>query len=125
MANSLRALWITTAVYAVLVISLLSYKPLWLDELLTLVEVRLPTTAEMIRELPAVPGSSPLTFLEQRYLLNAIGFSKAKARLPAAVFGIARPFLRRGLLALRLEHDATLDRFGAAGDFPLDAALQR
>ena len=71
MANSLRALWITTAVYAVLVISLLSYKPLWLDEMLTLVEVRLPTTAEMMRELPAVPGSSPLTFLEQRYLLNA------------------------------------------------------
>ncbi len=101
LANSLRALWITTAVYAVLVISLLSYKPLWLDEMLTLVEVRLPTTAEMIRELPAVPGSSPLTFLEQRYLLNAIGFSKAKARLPAAVFGIASVFAA-GLLALRL-----------------------
>ncbi len=101
LTNSLRSLWIATAVYAVLVFSLLSYKPLWLDEVLTLVEVRLPTTAEMIRELPAVPGSSPLTFLEQRYLINAIGYSKVKARLPAAVFGIAAIFAA-GLLALRL-----------------------
>jgi uncharacterized membrane protein len=101
LANSLRSLWIATAIYAVLVISLLSYKPLWLDEMLTLVEVRLPTTAEMMRELPAVPGSSPLTFLEQRYLFDAVGFSKAKARLPAAVFGIASVFAA-GLLALRL-----------------------
>jgi hypothetical protein len=101
LTNSLRWLWITTGVYAALVISLLSFKPLWLDEMLTLVEVRLPTTGEMIRELPSVPGSSPLPFLEQRYLLNAIGFSKAKARLPAALFGIASIFTA-GLLARRL-----------------------
>lgn len=69
--------------------------------MLTLVEVRLPTTAEMIHELPSVPGSSPLPFLEQRYLLNATGFSKAKARLPAALFGIASIFAA-GLLARRL-----------------------
>jgi uncharacterized membrane protein len=85
----------------VLVISLLSFKPLWLDEMLTLVEVRLPTTADMIRELPAVPGSSPLPFLEQRFLLNLTGFSTAKARLPAALFGIASIFAA-GLLARRL-----------------------
>lgn len=101
MTNSLRSLWITTGIYAVLVISLLSFKPLWLDEMLTLVEVRLPTTAEMIHELPAVPGSSPLTFLEQRYVFDVIGFSKANARLPAALFGIASIFAA-GLLARRL-----------------------
>ena len=101
MTNSLRSLWITTGLYAVLVLSLLSFKPLWLDEMLTLVEVRLPTAAEMIHELPAVPGSSPLTFLEQRYLFDVIGFSEAKARLPAALFGIASIFAA-GLLARRL-----------------------
>lgn len=101
MTNSLRSLWITTGLYAVLVLSLLSFKPLWLDEMLTLVEVRLPAAAEMIHELPAVPGSSPLTFLEQRYLFDVIGFSKAKARLPAALFGIASIFAA-GLLARRL-----------------------
>jgi hypothetical protein len=101
LTNSLRSVWITTGIYAVLVISLLSFKPLWLDEMLTLVEVRLPTAMEMIHELPAVPGSSPLTFLEQRYVFDVIGFSKAKARLPAALFGIASIFAA-GLLARRL-----------------------
>jgi hypothetical protein len=118
LANSLRSLWITTAVYGVLVISLLSYKPLWLDEVLTLVEVRLPTTAQMMRELPFVPGSSPLTFLEQHYLLSVIGYSKAKSRLPAAVFGIAAVFAA-GLLAMRLGMRRPWIAAALLGIFPL------
>jgi len=74
--------------YAILVLSLLSATPLWLDELLQLRGVGRRTWAELIYWVQSNPGASPLPYLLQEAAIRAFGFSTFVARLPAALCSI-------------------------------------
>jgi 4-amino-4-deoxy-L-arabinose transferase-like glycosyltransferase len=88
----MRAALLTTAVFAISVAALLGALPLWLDEILQLLETRDASTAEMIAHLPRNSGAAPLGYLVQHASLRVTGYSVRRARLPAAVFGILSVF---------------------------------
>jgi 4-amino-4-deoxy-L-arabinose transferase-like glycosyltransferase len=67
--------------------------PLWLDEVLQLLETRNTSAAEMLTVLPRNPGAAPLGYLVQQATLRIGGYSVRRARLPMAVFGAASVFL--------------------------------
>ena len=85
----MRASLFVTTFFALVTIALLGALPLWLDEILQLMETRDPSIAQMLVELPRNSGASPLGYLVQHYTLGLTGYSIEKARLPAALFGIA------------------------------------
>jgi 4-amino-4-deoxy-L-arabinose transferase-like glycosyltransferase len=85
----MRASLLVTALFAVITVALLGALPLWLDEILQLMETRDPSVAQMLVELPRNSGASPLGYLVQHCTLGLTGYSIQKARLPAAAFGIA------------------------------------
>jgi 4-amino-4-deoxy-L-arabinose transferase-like glycosyltransferase len=94
----MRAALSATASFALVAVALLGALPLWLDETLQLIETRDPSTTQMIARLPRNSGAAPLGYLVQHYSLGLTGYSIRKARLPAALFGIAT-VLAVGLLA--------------------------
>src|ERR1051326_3912286 len=61
--------------------------PLWLDEVLQLIETHTGSAAEMLARLPRNPGAAPLGYLIQRASLDVTGYSVRRARLPSAIFG--------------------------------------
>jgi 4-amino-4-deoxy-L-arabinose transferase-like glycosyltransferase len=85
----MRAALLVTALFAVLAFALLGTLPLWLDEILQLMETRDPSTTQMIDSLPHSAGAAPLGYLVQHYSLRLTGYSVPKARFPAVFFGIA------------------------------------
>jgi 4-amino-4-deoxy-L-arabinose transferase-like glycosyltransferase len=85
----MRAALLATALFALVSLVLLGTLPLWLDETLQLIETRDPSTTQMIAHLPRNSGAAPLGYLVQHYALGLTGYSISKARLPAALFGIA------------------------------------
>ena len=85
----MRAALLATALFALVSPALLGALPLWLDETLQLIETRDPSTTQMIARLPRNSGAAPLGYLVQHYALRLTGYSIRKARLPAALFGIA------------------------------------
>ena len=109
MTRAYRGALLTAAIFLAIAIPVASIRPLWLDELLQLVETRQPSTARMIMDMRQTPGSAPLGFLVQHEALKIAGYSVVLARLPAAFFGAAAVFLvallgtefdlRRGWLA--------------------------
>ena len=78
--------------------------PLWLDEVLQLLETRDTLPRQMLAVLPRNAGAAPLGYLVQQATLRMGGYSIRKARLPMAVFGSAAVFvvaLLSGELGLR------------------------
>jgi 4-amino-4-deoxy-L-arabinose transferase-like glycosyltransferase len=67
--------------------------PLWLDEVLQLLETRDTSVAQMLTVLPRNPGAAPLGYLVQQATLRMGGYSVRRARLPMALFASASVFL--------------------------------
>jgi 4-amino-4-deoxy-L-arabinose transferase-like glycosyltransferase len=67
--------------------------PLWLDEILQLLETRDTSVVQMLTVLPRNPGAAPLGYLVQQTTLRIGGYSVRRARLPMAVFASAAVFL--------------------------------
>lgn len=88
----MRGALLTAAVFMILAIVLAGVLPLWLDEILQLIETRHTSTAEMIRHLPHNTGAAPLGYLLQQATLRITGYSIRRARLPAAVLASAAVF---------------------------------
>lgn len=97
----MRGILLVTLVFAIVAVALLGSLPLWLDEILQLIEARDGTTIEMIHRLPNQAGASPLGYLVQRAALPVTGSSERGARIPALIFGIAS-VLFAGLVAIEL-----------------------
>jgi 4-amino-4-deoxy-L-arabinose transferase-like glycosyltransferase len=87
-----RGVLLTTTLFLVASMALSGVLPLWLDEILQLIETRHTSVAEMIARLPRNSGAAPLGYLVQRVTLGITGYSVRRARLPAAIFGIATVF---------------------------------
>lgn len=76
--------------YLVLSLWLSGVRPLWLDEILQLMDTRQPSAAALMANLPMHHvGSAPLGYLTQQAALKVTGYSLRRARLTAAIFGAA------------------------------------
>jgi hypothetical protein len=80
--------WIPALLFLALAIPLAALRPLWLDEILQLMDTRQPSAAVLMARLPLHdPGSAPLGYLVQQAALRITGYSVWCARLPAVLFG--------------------------------------
>ncbi|WP_321474330.1 glycosyltransferase family 39 protein [uncultured Paludibaculum sp.] len=80
----------TAGVYLLIALSLCGVLPLWLDEILQLIDTRTGSTGQLLQVLPTHhPGGAPLGYLPQHFLLKVTGYSPFAARLPSAVFAAA------------------------------------
>ena len=78
------------AVYLAAMIWIAGLRPLWLDEILQLMETRRLSPSDLIERLPVShPGSGPLGHLTQQFALKISGYSIRRARLPAVIFAAA------------------------------------
>ncbi len=94
-ALGIAALFFSTAVV------LSGVLPLWLDEILQLIETRGTTPSQLIHLLTRHPGAAPLGYLVQQSIFSVAGYSVRLARFPSAVFVAGAVFLT-GLLGARL-----------------------
>ncbi len=85
----MRGAMILTVAFVIASIAVSGILPLWLDEILQLIETRDTSTAQMIRQLPRNSGAVPLGYLVQQYSLRATGYGLRRARLPMAIFAAA------------------------------------
>ena len=92
------------ALFGIAAVALLSARPLWLDEILQLRETTTPSAGRMIANLPRNAGAAPLGYLTQHAMLRFTGYSVRRARLTAAIFGVAA-VISTGLLAAELGLD--------------------
>ncbi len=88
-----RSALLTAAIFVAIAISVASIRPLWLDEILQLIDTRQPSTIQMISALRQTPGAVPLGFLAQQAALKIAGYSMVRARLPSALFGASAVFV--------------------------------
>src|SRR5579872_123445 len=88
MTPTRRAL-VSAVLYLIVAIALAGIRPLWLDEILQLLDTRQPSVSRLIEHLPHHTGSVPLGYLVQQTSLKITGYSPRRARLPEAVFGAA------------------------------------
>jgi hypothetical protein len=103
---------VIATIFLVAAVALSGVLPLWLDEILQLMETRDLPVAQMIATLPQHSGSAPLGYLVQHAALRVTGYSPLRARIPSALFGAAAVFvtalvgselgLKRGWLAAAL-----------------------
>lgn len=92
--TSRRVALLLAVVYLFIAIFLSSVWPLWLDEILQLIDTRDGTAFDMLLRLPSHhAGSAPLGYLVQHASLQLTGYSMVAARLPAAIFGAASVFV--------------------------------
>jgi 4-amino-4-deoxy-L-arabinose transferase-like glycosyltransferase len=91
--NAQRGALLTAAIFLAVAIPVSAIRPLWLDEILQLVETRQPSTIRMIMDVRQTAGAAPLGFLLQHEVLKITGYSTVLARLPSALFGAATVFL--------------------------------
>lgn len=68
-------------------VALSAVRPLWVDEILQLMETRQVSAAQMIADIPRTPGAAPLGYLVQQAGLWITGYSIVRARLTPALFG--------------------------------------
>jgi hypothetical protein len=111
-SHSRAGLFLCLAVYAACLAALLPVQSLWLDEILDLIGVRLPTLAGLLAYIPLNPGASPLGYIPQFAAVHWLGFSAFSARLPSLVWSLAacvgmfilarRMQLRRPLVAVAI-----------------------
>lgn len=101
MPSPTAKLFLVAAAYLCFTLSLCNALPLWLDEILQLIETRRASIPEMLLELRAAhPGSAPLGYLLQPTIFAAFGYSTLVARSSSALFG-AGTLLIVGFLAMR------------------------
>jgi uncharacterized membrane protein len=93
--------WTPALLFLALALPLAGMRPLWLDEILQLLDTRQPSAAAVIALSRHDPGNVPLGYLVQHAVLKVIGYSVWRARLPAVLFGGAAIFLA-GLLGREL-----------------------
>ncbi len=92
---------LAAAILVAAAIPLSAIRPLWLDEIMQLLETRQTSVAHMMGELPRNIGASPLGYVVQQAWFRVAGYSLVSSRLPAALFADASVFLV-GLLAAEL-----------------------
>lgn len=93
---------LAVVLYLGVMIALADVRPLWLDEILQLMDTRQPSAGVLIERLPAHhTGSAPLGYLVQQASLRVTGYSVRRARLPSALFG-AGALLATMMLAAEL-----------------------
>ncbi len=88
-----RTALLIAAAFLAAAILLADVRPLWLDEVLQLIDTNQPSTTELIRRLPRHAGSSPLGYMVQQASLKVTGYSVRCARLPEALFSAGAVFL--------------------------------
>ncbi|MBV8906421.1 MAG: glycosyltransferase family 39 protein [Acidobacteriia bacterium] len=84
---------VVAAAFVALATSLSTVRPLWLDEVLQLIETRKASARELITDIQSIPGAVPLGFLVQQAQLRITGYSLVRARLTAALFGGASLYI--------------------------------
>lgn len=107
--SSRRSALLTAAIFVAIAIPVSAIRPLWLDEILQLLETRQTSTIRMISAVRESAGAVPLGYLVQWGGLKITGYSLVFARLPSALFGAGAVFfvallgselgLKRGWLA--------------------------
>src|SRR5712671_2908958 len=84
---------ITATAFLVAAIAVSGVLPLWLDEIMQLIETRKTSAAEMLGTVSSSnAGAAPLGYLVQQSSLRITGYSVRRARWPAALFGCAVVF---------------------------------
>src|SRR5580704_18099336 len=73
--NAQRGALLTAAIFLAVAIPVSAIRPLWLDEILQLVETRQPSTIRMIMDVRQTAGAAPLGFLLQHEVLKITGYS--------------------------------------------------
>jgi hypothetical protein len=74
-------------------IGLSSIQPLWVDEILQLMETRQASATQMIVDLPRSPGAVPLGYIVQQAGLRLTGYSVVMARTTPALFASASVYV--------------------------------
>jgi hypothetical protein len=87
-----RAGFMTATIFFLAALILSGIQPLWLDEIIQLMETRDKSAAAIMASLPNQAGSAPLGYLVQQSTLRIAGYSLRRSRLPAALFGAAAVF---------------------------------
>src|SRR5258707_6913228 len=88
----MRGALLTAALFVTAAVALSEVQPLWLDEVLQLIDTRDNSITELIARLPHHSGGVPLAYVVQQATLKVIGYSIGRARLPEALFGTATVF---------------------------------
>src|SRR5580698_2932487 len=83
-----RSAALTLLLYTMIVLSSLSWTPLWLDEVQQLGNTRHSSVGELMRWVQVNAGASPLPYLLQRAAVDVLGYSAFAIRLPAALCSI-------------------------------------
>jgi hypothetical protein len=91
--NPARSAFLAAILFAAIAIPLSAVRPLWLDEILRLIETRRPSTVAMVDSLRQTPGAVPLGYIVQRAVLRIGGYSRVVERLQAALFGAGAVFI--------------------------------
>jgi 4-amino-4-deoxy-L-arabinose transferase-like glycosyltransferase len=73
--------------FVAVAVALSAVRPLWVDEILQLMETRQVSAAQTIADMPRTPGAAPLGYLVQQAGLWITGYSIVRARLTPALFG--------------------------------------
>jgi hypothetical protein len=82
----LRPALVTAILFLIVAIPLCGVLPLWLDEILQLIETRETSVSEMIVHLPRNSGAAPLGYLVQQATFKVAGYSVFWARFPSVIF---------------------------------------
>jgi uncharacterized membrane protein len=77
---------LTAILFLIVAIPLCGVLPLWLDEILQLIETRETSVSEMIVHLPRNSGAAPLGYLMQQATFKVAGYSVFWARFPSVIF---------------------------------------
>jgi hypothetical protein len=114
----MRPVLAVAGAYALLVAVLIGLRPLWLDEIIQVLDSRRATAPEAAQQVRYSPGNAPLGTLVEHWTFQAAGSSARTARLPAAVFGVGCVLLT-GLIALTLRLPRPWLAAAAFGVLPL------
>ena len=109
MGNALAIRFAMAVLVAATFLSL-PIRPFWVDEIYQLEATRDLTVNQVLRSSMVAPGGMPLGYLTQTLWLRVAGYSRAQARLPAALFGLGSVFVT-AWIARRLSLNATLTIF--------------
>ena len=82
----LRPALLTAILFLIVAIPLAGVLPLWLDEILQLIETRETSVSEMLVHLPRNSGAAPLGYLVQQATFKVAGYSVFWARFPSVIF---------------------------------------
>jgi 4-amino-4-deoxy-L-arabinose transferase-like glycosyltransferase len=88
-----RSAILAAVLFAAIAIPLSAVRPLWLDEILRLIETRRPSTIAMLDSLRQTPGAVPLGYIVQRAVVRIGGYSRVVERLQAVLFGAGAVFI--------------------------------